>query len=95
MRTIQDSFIDDASARAATKTGIITAIRMDWLSAAMTPRKRYSVKRKKGFAPGWSPIPIAWQFMNKRAAMISSHLPYHGEQDSACKKKGHDSNPVG
>jgi hypothetical protein len=48
--------MNDASARAATKIGIIAAMRMDWLSAAMTPRKRYSVKRKKGFAPGWSPI---------------------------------------
>jgi hypothetical protein len=35
------------------------------------------------------------KFNDKRAAMISRHLPNHGEQDSACKKKGHNSKRVG
>jgi hypothetical protein len=52
LRTIQKPFINDARARAATKIGMIAATRTDWLSAAMTPRKRYNVKRKKAFAPG-------------------------------------------
>lgn len=48
--------MNDARARAATKMGIMAATRTDWLSAAMTPRKRYNVKRKKATAPGCSPI---------------------------------------
>jgi hypothetical protein len=56
IRTIQKPFMKDARARAATNMGTTAAIRTDWLSAAITPRNRYSVKRKKLFAPGWSPI---------------------------------------
>jgi hypothetical protein len=56
MRTIQKPFMNDARANAATNIGIIAATTTDWLSAAITPRKRYKVKRKKALALGLSPI---------------------------------------
>ena len=56
MLTIQNPLMNDARASTATKTGIMAAMTTDWLSAAITLRKRCSVKQKKALALGWSLI---------------------------------------
>ena len=55
-RTIQNPFIKEAIARAATKMGSTAAMRTDCASAMYTPRKRKNKKRKKGMTPECKPI---------------------------------------
>ena len=49
--TIQKIFMKDVTTTATTEMGIVVATKIDWLSAAMTPRKRYIKNRKNGVAP--------------------------------------------